>query len=93
MAATRWGSILPLFLFSREVAGGAAPATFSCTRSGFTEPGHPAAPSDSPVPRGNTVSMVGNGLVIPCPLIYLHQVQGIDLPWSGRSWRALPSRA
>src|SRR5205823_14769760 len=26
---------------------------------------------------GNTVSMVGNGLVIPYPLIYLHQVRGI----------------
>jgi MFS family permease len=32
---------------------------------------------------GNTVSMVGNGLVIPYPLIYLHQVRGIDLPVVG----------
>ena len=31
----------------------------------------------------NTVSMVGNGLVIPYPLIYLHQVRGIDLPVVG----------
>lgn len=32
---------------------------------------------------GNTVSMVGNGLVIPYLLIYLHQVRGIDLPVVG----------
>src|SRR5437870_3472575 len=32
---------------------------------------------------GNTVSMVGNGLVIPYPLIYLHHVRGIDLPVVG----------
>lgn len=32
---------------------------------------------------GNTVSMVGNGLVLPYLLIYLHQVRGIALPVVG----------
>jgi MFS family permease len=32
---------------------------------------------------GNTVSMIGNGLVLPFVLIYLHQVRGISLPLSG----------
>jgi MFS family permease len=32
---------------------------------------------------GNTVAMVGNGLVLPFILIYLHQVRGIALPVVG----------
>ena len=32
---------------------------------------------------GNTVSMVGTGLVLPFLLIYLHQVRGIALPVVG----------
>ena len=32
---------------------------------------------------GNTVSMLGTGLVVAFTLIYLHQVRGIDLPAVG----------
>lgn len=42
---------------------------------------------------GNTVSMVGTGLVLPFLLIYLHQVRGSPSPWWERSWPVRPSRA
>jgi MFS family permease len=32
---------------------------------------------------GNTVSMIGTGLVLPFMLIYLHQVRGLALPIVG----------
>lgn len=36
---------------------------------------------------GNTLSMLGTGLVLPFMIIYLHQARGIALPSSARCWR------